>query len=108
MRETVKKTGSHKTPFFSLLETVVYYLYMPPFFRIPLGVIVMVVGFLMVQKTDVVLSWFGEIPFAENKFGPGGSRFFYKLLGILVAFIGIFIATNVISDILESLAGFLT
>jgi len=54
------------------------------------------------------MSWFGEVPFAEAKFGPGGSRFFYKLLGVLVSFLGIFIATNVISNILESLAAVLT
>ena len=37
-----------------------------------------------------------------------GSRFFYKLLGIAITFIGIFVATNVISGILEDLAGLLT
>lgn len=81
---------------------------MSPWFRIPLGLIVMVIGFLMVLKTETVLSWFGEVPFAEEKFGSGGTRLFYKLLGILVTFIGIFIATNVISDILESTARVLT
>lgn len=81
---------------------------MSPLFRIPLGIIVMFVGFWMVLKTETVLSWFGEVPFAEEKFGPGGTRFFYKLLGILVTFIGIFIATNIISNILESVAGVLT
>jgi len=81
---------------------------MSPFIRIPLGLAVMAIGFLMVKKTDVVLSWFGRVPFAEDKFGSGGSRFFYKLLGIFVSFIGIFIATNVISGILEDLAGLLT
>ncbi|MBI4435342.1 hypothetical protein HY630_01590 [Candidatus Uhrbacteria bacterium] len=81
---------------------------MSPLIRIPLGLAIMVVGFLMVKKTDVVLSWFGQVPFAEAKFGPGGSRFFYKLLGIVITFIGIFVATNVISGILEDLAGLLT
>lgn len=81
---------------------------MSTFFRIPLGLIVMVIGFYMVYKTEKFLEWFGAIPFAEDKFGPGGSRFFYKLLGTGTVFIGIFIATNVISDILTSLAKFLT
>ncbi len=81
---------------------------MSPLFRIPLGIIVMCVGFWMVLKTETVLSWFGEVPFAEEKFGQGGSRFFYKLLGVLITFIGIFIATNVISDILESTARLMT
>ncbi|MBI5369647.1 hypothetical protein HZA85_00425 [Candidatus Uhrbacteria bacterium] len=81
---------------------------MSPLFRIPLGLAVMVVGFLMVQKTETLLNWFGSVPFAEEKFGPGGSRFFYKLIGILVVFIGIFIATNIISNMLESVARVLT
>ncbi|MCR4314061.1 MAG: hypothetical protein NUV84_02345 [Candidatus Uhrbacteria bacterium] len=81
---------------------------MSPFIRIPLGLVIMVVGFFMVKKTDVVLSWFGQVPFAEDKFGSGGSRFFYKLLGIAITFIGMFVATNIISGILEDLARLLT
>lgn len=81
---------------------------MSAYLRIPLGIFVMMIGFLIVSKTDVLLSWFGEVPFAEEKFGPGGSRFFYKLVGVLVSFIGMFIATNVISDILERIARVLT
>lgn len=81
---------------------------MSPLIRIPLGLFVMAIGFLIVKKTEKVYEWFGQIPFAEDKFGTGGSRFFYKLIGILTVFIGIFIATNVISDILESVACTLT
>ncbi len=81
---------------------------MSPLFRIPLGLLIMLIGFLIVKKTEVFFSWFGEIPFAEKTFGSGGSRFFYKLIGILTTFIGIFVATNVISDILGSLACTLT
>lgn len=65
----------------------------------------MMVGFLIVRHTDKVLEWFGYIDYAEEKFGPGGSRFLYKIIGILAVFIGIFIATNIISDILGSFAG---
>lgn len=81
---------------------------MSPFLRIPLGILVMVAGFYMVKKTDVLMAWFGEVPFAEKTFGAGGSWFFYKLMGVLVALTGIFIATNVISNILASVAGVLT
>ena len=73
-------------------------------FRIILGLIVMVVGFLIVWKTEVVFSWFGVSEFAEKKLGTGGSRFFYKLIGVLVVFMGVFIATNIISSILEGFA----
>ncbi len=78
---------------------------MPVVLRVLLGLAVMAVGFWMVWRTEAVFSWFGEVPWAERKMGAGSSRFFYKLLGILVAFIGIFIATNIISDILSGFAG---
>jgi hypothetical protein len=81
---------------------LIYLFHMSPLFRIPIGLVVMVVGFYMVKNTDVLMAWFGRVPFAEDKLGAGGSRLFYKLLGIVIAFIGIFIATNVISDILTS------
>lgn len=81
---------------------------MSPLLRIPFGILVMIAGFYMVKKTDVLMAWFGEVPFAEKTFGAGGSWFFYKLIGVLVALVGIFIATNVISNILQSIAGVLT
>lgn len=91
-----------------LAKPLLYYPYMSPFFRVPLGIFVMIVGFLMVQKTDVVLEWFGEVPFAEEKMGPGMSRTFYKLLGVGVVIIGMAITTNVITGMLESFARLLT
>ncbi len=81
---------------------------MSPLIRIPLGLFVMFVGFMIVKKTPKVLEWFGAVPFAEQKFGPGGSRFFYKLIGVLAVFIGIAIATNFISNILGEVAELLT
>ncbi|MFH1404666.1 MAG: hypothetical protein ABIH21_01040 [Patescibacteria group bacterium] len=73
-------------------------------FRIILGLAVMVAGFVIVWKTRVLMSWFGANAWAEQKFGPGGSWLFYKLVGLLTAFIGIFIATGIINDILEAFA----
>jgi hypothetical protein len=87
---------------------VINYRPMSIFVRIPLGLVVMIVGFLMIKKTDVFFGWFGRIPFAEAKFGQGGTRMFIKLLGVIVVFAGIFIVTNIASDILGSLAGVLT
>ena len=76
--------------------------------RVPLGIAIMVVGYFVVAKSEVVFGWFGTNEFAEKYLGFGGSRLFYKLVGILIVFVGIFVATNVISDILGSLAGLLT
>jgi hypothetical protein len=81
---------------------------MSPLLRIPLGIFFMFIGFLIVKKSEVMLSWFGRIPFAESKLGTGGSRTFYKLIGVGVVFIGVATSTNVITSMLESLAGFLT
>jgi len=78
---------------------------MSVFLRVPLGIIVMIIGFLMVLRTSVLIEWFGRVDWAEEKLGNGGTYTFYKLGGVLVVFIGIFIATNFISDILTSFAG---
>jgi len=78
---------------------------MAPIFRIPLGIVVMLLGMLMTFKSETMLEWFGENAWAEDKMGFGQSRLFYKLLGTLVAFLGIFIMTNIISDILGGVAG---
>ncbi len=78
------------------------------FLRIPFGLVIMIIGFLVVKKTMVIYSWFGANDFAEEKFGQGGSYFFYKLIGVLIVFIGIFIVTGVANDILSSVGRLLT
>ena len=77
---------------------------MSPLLRIPIGFLIMFVGFMIVWKTETVYEWFGVVDWAEQKLGVGSSRLFYKLVGILVATIGVFTATNIISDILTSFA----
>lgn len=69
--------------------------------RILLGLVVMIVGFLMVWKTMVIQGWFGYNSWAEQHLGPGGTYLFYKLLGVLVAFLGMLIVTGLISRVLE-------
>ncbi len=78
------------------------------FVRVPLGIAIMIAGYFIVAKSEVVFGWFGTNDFAEKYLGFGGTRLFYKLIGILVVFVGIFVATDVISDVLGSLAGVLT
>ena len=72
--------------------------------RILLGIAVMLLGILITFRSETMLEWFGENAFAEEKLGPGQSRFFYKLVGMGVAFLGIFIMTNIISDIFGGIA----
>ena len=77
---------------------------MSPVVRIPLGLVVSAIGFLLVWKTEPVFNWTGAIDFAEQKLGTGQTRLFIKLVGLGVAFLGMLIAANIISDILTSFA----
>ena len=74
------------------------------FLRVPLGIAIAAVGFVMVWKSEVLFGWVGTIDFAEQKLGVGQSRLFIKLIGVLVAVIGVFVASGIISDILGAIA----
>jgi len=55
----------------------------------------MIVGVLIVAKTEWMLSNFGRIDWFEQKLGTsGGSRLGYKLVGIAAIFIGLLMATG--------------
>ena len=43
--------------------------------------------------------------FAEKVFGGGGTRFFYKLLGVAICFIGIMLITNLFGNFMIWLFG---
>jgi hypothetical protein len=52
-----------------------------------IGSIAIIVGSILVIKTGWLLSWFGRIGWAERHLGTeGGSRLFYKLIGLLIIF----------------------
>jgi len=54
-----------------------------------------VVGVLAVVKTEWIIQNFGTNAWAEAKFGfSGGSRIFYKLIGLGIIFIGFIIMTG--------------
>jgi hypothetical protein len=72
--------------------------------RVLIGLLIASVGFWFVWKTRLAVSWFGVNDWAEMKFGAGGSFFFYKLLGVIICFIGIFIAVGIMNDILTAFA----
>ncbi len=67
-----------------------------------IGLIIIVVGALIVIKSEAMLNAFGRIEFFERKLGSdGGSRLGYKLIGIIAIFIGMLIMTNMIGGFLE-------
>jgi hypothetical protein len=69
--------------------------------NIILGLALIVVGALITIKSEAVFNALGPVAFFEKYLGTeGGSRLGYKLLGILVFFIGVLIATNLIGDFL--------
>ncbi len=63
------------------------------FTQILVGLLMIVVGLLMCWKTEWFLRIVGRIEWAEVHFG-GGSRFFYKMLGIAIILIGFLAVTN--------------
>ena len=73
--------------------------------RIPLGIAIIALGIHMVWKTNPYIGLVGRIPWAEEKFGPGGTQTFLKYLGVAICFLGTFVATGLINDILGSVAG---
>lgn len=75
------------------------------FLRIIIGLLVAGVGTYMVIRTETILSFFGTVDWAEQKLGGGGSRLFYKLLGIVILFVGFMVATNLWDAFLASTLG---
>ena len=65
--------------------------------HIIIGLIMIIVGALVVIKSNKILNSLGRINFFERYLGAeGGSRLGYKLVGLLMIFIGILVVTNMI------------
>lgn len=73
------------------------------FLRILIGLVVAGAGAYMVIRTESILGFFGTVDWAERKLGS--SRLFYKLLGILICFVGFMVATNLWNAFLEVTLG---
>ncbi|MFW0862669.1 MAG: hypothetical protein ACKKL6_03730 [Candidatus Komeilibacteria bacterium] len=74
--------------------------------RFIIGLILIGVGFTMVWKTEGWFSFFGRIAFAEKYLGTeGGSRLFYKLIGILGILIGMLLVTGLYDDVMGTATG---
>lgn len=71
-----------------------------------IGILIVVVGILMILKTEWFLENFGTIEWAEANLGTsGGSRLMYKLLGLVGIFIGFLLITNMFSGFLMGTVG---
>jgi hypothetical protein len=69
--------------------------------KIVIGLILVLIGFLLVWKSEWFLYNIGRIDWAEQKLS-GGTRIFYKLIGIGIIIIGFFIMTNLYQGILNA------
>lgn len=74
--------------------------------RIIIGIIGIVVGSIMVIRSEWLLSFFGRIDWAEIHLGAeGGTRIFYKLLGLATIIISLLITTGMIEGLLLAIFG---
>ncbi len=70
--------------------------------HIIIGLIIIFIGLLLVIKSDWFLNNFGRIGFFERHLSTeGGTRLGYKLLGMIVVFIGMMVLTNLIGSLGE-------
>jgi len=73
------------------------------FLRIVGGLLLIGIGVLFVWKTEWFMQNVGRIQWAEEKLGD--SRLFYKLLGILIIFIGLMAMTGLLGGFLLGTVG---
>jgi uncharacterized membrane protein len=70
--------------------------------HIILGALVIALGIYVVMKTETVLKNFGTSSFFERNLGTdGGSRLGYKLLGLLLIFLGLVIMLGISGDFMR-------
>lgn len=71
-----------------------------------IGIIAIIVGALMVIKSDAMLQAFGRVDWAEQHLGTsGGTRLFYKLLGIIIIIIALMGITGFLGSLILNIFG---
>jgi len=69
--------------------------------RILVGILLLAFGAFMTIKSEGFYNTIGPVAWAERYLGlEGGSRLFYKLLGILISMVGVFMITGLLEGIL--------
>ena len=72
------------------------------FSRYIAGLILIAVGTFLVIKTELLVAWFGRVAWAEDKLGSeGGTRIFYKLVGMGAIVLAFLIMSGRILSILD-------
>jgi hypothetical protein len=76
------------------------------FIRILVGIVGIIAGFFLIYKAEWFLENFGRIDWAEIHLGAeGGTRLFYKLIGLGVILVSILIMTGLIEGLLLAIFG---
>jgi len=73
--------------------------------HIIIGLIVIGVGFIVVWKPRYFLDFLGNQAWVEKIFAVNDQELAYKIIGIILIFVGALIMTNLIYDILTAFAG---
>lgn len=67
-----------------------------------LGTIIVAIGFLITWKADWLMNNFGRISWAEEHLGmEGGTRLFYKLIGITIIILSFMYMSGIIQSLLN-------
>ena len=71
-----------------------------------LGILGVVLGTLLVIKTEWIIENFGTSSWAEEKMGTsGGTRFLYKLIGIAIIFVAMLGMTGLLGGVILGVFG---
>ena len=66
----------------------------------------MVLGVVLIMKTEWFVNNFGSNAWAEAKLGTsGGTRLMYKLSGLLIIFFGLLVVTNMMGGFVMGTVG---
>ena len=71
--------------------------------RIIIGLIVIVIGYFMVWRPDWALSIFGDL--AISRYFSGGGLTLFKLIGVLLIFIGAIVMANLQVELFNATLG---
>ncbi|MBI2410715.1 MAG: hypothetical protein HYV32_02395 [Candidatus Kerfeldbacteria bacterium] len=67
------------------------------------GILLIVLGFVVIWKTNWFLQMFGRNAWAEEKFGYGGTWTMYKILGVLLIIVAFLVMSGGAFKVLDFL-----
>lgn len=73
--------------------------------RIIVGILGTLLGVSLIIKNDAYVRFLGMNAWAEVKLGSGGTRTFYKLIGLIIIFISWIYAFNWLNNLLTFILG---